>query len=289
MTTADPAPADDALRAALKGIWASAAGAWGEHAAATDARAAALTERMLDLIGLEEGERLVELAGGPGGGGIAAARRVGPSGSVLISDLVPEMTEIAARRARDAGLGNVETAALDLEQIDQPDASFDAAICRDGLMLVADPRRAAGEVARIVRPGGRAAFAVWGPRARNPWLGLVLDAVSEQLGAPVPPPGMPGPFSLEDRDELAGVLRDGGFGEVEVTEVEVPTNFGSFEEWWARVTALAGPVANLLSALPPEAVEQLRERLRASAAEFETTAGGYELPGVGLVGVARRV
>ena len=70
-------------------------------------------------------------------------------------------------------------------------------------MLVPDPARAAREIARVLRPGGRVALAVWGPRERNPWLGVVFDAVSAQLGAPVPPPGVPGPFSLDDAGRLA--------------------------------------------------------------------------------------
>src|ERR671936_1371604 len=59
-------------------------------------------------------------------------------------------------------------------------------------MFALDPARAVAEIRRILRPGGRLALAVWGPRARNPWLGVVFDAVSAQLGAPVPPPGIPG-------------------------------------------------------------------------------------------------
>ena len=73
-------------------------------------------------------------------------------------------------------------------------------------MFALDPAGAVREIGRVLRPGGRCAIAVWGPRARNPWLGSVLDAVSEQLGMPVPPPGIPGPFSLDDADALAALF-----------------------------------------------------------------------------------
>ena len=111
--------------------------------------------------------------------GVRAGRRSGwrrrrssaPGGEVVLSDVVPEMTAIAAARAEALGLDNVSTCVLDLEQIDQPDDSYDVVLCREGLMFAADPARAAGEIRRVLRPGGRVALAVWGPRERNPWLG----------------------------------------------------------------------------------------------------------------------
>jgi ubiquinone/menaquinone biosynthesis C-methylase UbiE len=95
---------------------------------------------------------------------------VAPGGEVVLSDVAAEMTAIAAARAEARGLGNVRTRQLDLERIDEPDGSYDVVLCREGLMLVPDPARAAGEIRRVLRPGGRAALAVWGPRERNPWL-----------------------------------------------------------------------------------------------------------------------
>src|SRR6185437_2474020 len=123
---------------------------------------------------------------------------------------------------RARGLVNVVTRDLDLDQIDEPDTSFDAVLCREGLMLVADPERAAGEIRRVLRPGGRVVLTVWGPRGRNPWLDVVFATVSEELDVPVPPPGLPGPFSLDDAGRLAEVLAAGGLEDVVVGELPVP-------------------------------------------------------------------
>src|SRR3954469_17877698 len=129
----------DALRAQIHGMWASVAGGWGVHADYADARGAAVTARMLDLADPRPGERVLELACGPGGPGIAAARRVAPDGEVVLSDVAVEMTAIAAARAEEAGVRNVSTAVLDLEQIDQPDDSYDVILCREGFMFALDP------------------------------------------------------------------------------------------------------------------------------------------------------
>src|SRR3954469_12258762 len=251
----------DELRKGLHAMWASVADGWAEHADFADARGAAVTARMLDLAALRPGQRVLELACGPGGLGLAAAARVAPDGEVVLSDVAAEMSAIAGARAEAAGVGNVSTAVLDLEEIDQPDASYDAVLCREGFMFAVDPAAAARELARVLKPGGRVVLAVWGPRERNPWLGVVFDAVSAQIGAPIPPLGIPGPFALSDAQRLHDLLSDAGFAEVTVGEQPAPLHARSFDEWWSRTAALAGPLSNILAAMPAETVDGIRERL----------------------------
>jgi SAM-dependent methyltransferase len=268
-------------------MWAAVAPAWGEHADDGDDRGAPLTERMLELAAPAAGDRVLELACGAGGLGLAAAERVGPDGAVVLSDVVDEMTQIAATRASSAGLRNVTTRVLDLEQIAEPDATYDAVLCREGLMFALDPRVAAGEILRVLRPGGRFVAAVWGPRERNPWLGVVFDAASAQLGRPVPPPGIPGPFALSDRAELDSVLRDAGFTEVSVEELALTRGDPSLDEWWQRTASLAGPLAVILGSLPPDEREQVRRRAL-EGARIYVTDDGVEFPAVSLVATGRR-
>jgi SAM-dependent methyltransferase len=267
------------LRANLHGMWSAVAPAWGEHADYVDERGRDLTRSMLDAVALRPGERVLELACGPGSVGIAAARLVGDRGEVVISDVASEMTAIAARRAE--GLANVRTRDLDLEDIDEPDDTFDVVLCREGLMLVPDPELAASEIARVLRPGGRYAIAVWGPRDRNPWLGVLFDAVTAQIGHPVPPPGLPGPFSLEDRGRLHEVLPD-----ATIRAMPTPMRTAGFEDWWSHVTALAGPLAALLAGLPAEPREAIRDRARAALSAYETP-DGLEIPGVTWLATGR--
>jgi len=275
------------LRRGLHGMWAAVAPGWAEHADYVDARSADITERLLELAAVATGMRVLELACGPGSVGIAASRRVGSDGEVVLSDVAPEMTEIAAARAARRGLANVTARVLDLEEIAEPDAGYDAVVCREGLMFAADHARAAREIARVLRPGGRAAIAVWAERERNPWLTVLLDSVGEQLGAAVPPPGVPGPFSLSDAGGLERLLSEAGFSDVAVSDVPVTMRVEDFDAWWTRTCALAGPVSRILDALPEEGVEAIRARA-AEAVEGYRDGDGIELPGVTLVAAGVR-
>jgi ubiquinone/menaquinone biosynthesis C-methylase UbiE len=287
MTTSDRATARDERRTHIHGMWAAVAPSWGEYADYTDARHAPETRLMLDLTSPQPGERVLELACGPGGLGMAAAERVGSHGTVVLSDVAREMTEIASARAETRGLRNVSTRVLDLEAIEEPDAAYDVVLCRDGMQFTVDPAHAAREIHRVARSGARIAIAVWGPRERNPWLGTVLDAAAAELGRPFPPPGMPGPFALADAAGLSRLLGDAGFSDVIVTEVPVPMHATSFDEWWLRTCALAGPLSSVLASLSGEDTRAVRARTQAAVAAFETPSG-LEFEGVALIAAATR-
>jgi len=278
-------PTVDERRRRIHGLWTAVTPSWAEHADDIDARAAGLTEAMLTAV--HPGDRVLELACGPGGLGLAAAPLVGPSGEVVVSDVVPEMTAIAAGRSAAAGLGNVSARPLDLEDITEPDGAYDVVLCREGLMFAAEPARAVAQITRVVRPGGRVGVSVWGPRERNPWLGLVFDAASAQLGTPMPPPGMPGPFAISDGEQLRTLMVDAGLAEVDVREVAVPLATASFEEWWGRTSSLAGPLSALLASLPLDAGAALQEGLRRAVAPY-VTPDGLRFPGVALLATGRR-
>jgi ubiquinone/menaquinone biosynthesis C-methylase UbiE len=283
----DGGSAGDALRRRLRGMWGEVAKAWGDNADYIDARGAAVTGRMLERAALRPGDRVLELACGPGGLGLAAAQRVGLAGDVVLSDVAPEMTEIAAARAKARGLANVSTLVLDAERIDQPDAAFNVVLCREGLMLVPDPQAAVREIARVLRPGGRVAVAVWGPRSRNPWLGAVFDVLSAAFGTPLPPAGVPHPFSLDDTSRLEAMFGVGGLADIVVEPFETPYLATSPGEWWQRTCALAGPVAQKVASQPKNVQRALAERAKDAISVFQTPEG-LKIPGLSLIVSARR-
>jgi SAM-dependent methyltransferase len=268
-------------------MWNSVAPGWESNAMFVDEVLGPATSALLDAAGIGEGDRVLELAAGPGGAGLAAADRVGSTGSVVLSDVAAEMVAVAARRA--GGDARVSTLVFDQDAIDFGDASFDAVINRHGLMFVEDPAETVAEAVRVLRAGGRYATMTWDRRELNPWLGLVLDAVSDQFGVPFPPPTVRGPFTLDDTDGLTSVLRGGGLEDIAVEAMSTPMHAASLDEWWDRVPKLAGPLAQALEGMEPEVRDAIGERAMRSGADAATHVdGGIVLAGSVLLGSGRK-
>ena len=272
------------VRQIVHAMWTGVAGQWSERAEFLDHRAAAITKALLDGADIATTDRVLALADGPGGIGLAAASL---AAEVVSSDIAPSYADVVTARAKAAGLTNVAAKLLDLEEIAEPDASFNAVVIREGLMFAADPLAALGEIRRVLRTDGRLAAAVWGAKADNPWLAIVMDAVSAQVGHEVPPPGMPGPFALADELRLGELARDAGFHDVHIDHVPVRFHAPSFEEWWAHTSALAGPIAMVVAGLSDDARAELLDRLRDAARPYESS-DGLDIPGLSLVLRARR-
>src|SRR5271165_401694 len=161
----------------MSDMWNSVAPGWEANAEFVDEHLAEATDALLDAAGITEGDAVLELAAGPGGAGLRAARRVGLKGSVVLSDDAPEMVAVAARRG--TGYPQVSTAVFDQSEILARDGRFDAVISRHGLMFAKHAVSAVKEATRVLRPRGGFAAMTWGTRRMNPWLGIVQDAVGK--------------------------------------------------------------------------------------------------------------
>ena len=272
-----------------QGVWEGVSGGWKAHADDLEegphGEAAA---RMLDAAALQPGERVLELACGPAGVGLQAARAVAPDGSVLLTDFSEGMVQAARDRATELGIANVEFAVADAQRLDLPDDSFDAAVCRFGYMLMGYPFAAMQETARVLRPGGRIALAVWGEPADNAWIMLLMRALLEHFDALAPVLDGPGLWAFRDHDRLRGMLANAGFAGVKVETLQTSERFRSFDEWWQRLSDLAGPLQALLGALSPEDLAAVRERVARDVQPFTRADESLELPAAINVAVATR-
>ncbi|MBV8343765.1 MAG: class I SAM-dependent methyltransferase [Candidatus Eremiobacteraeota bacterium] len=200
---------------------------------------------------------MLDMACGSGDPAFAIARVVGARGRVVGLDITPEMIAGAGALARQLGVANVEFHTVHDELAIDPEAgSFDAVTCRFGLMYMPDPRAAARAWRRALRPGGRIAVSTW---AALPLVDFVLDIVARHAPVPSFNPRVPGIFALSTPTTLTGVLRDAGYTDVEVRELNVPSFEGlPPEQWWDMMARTAGPLVTVLNALPQATYAEVR-------------------------------
>lgn len=251
--------------------WDGVAPAWERHRERLFVTLRPVSEWLVTAIDPQTGQVVLELAAGPGETGFLAAERVGSSGRVISTDLAPRMVDAARRGAEGRGFDNVEFRVMDAQQMDLPDGSVDAVMCRFGFMLMPDPGRALSETRRVLRPGGPLSFAVWAPPDRNPWVSL-LGASLMQLGLAPPsdPFGPGGMFSLSAPETARDVTLGAGFSSARAEEIPLSQSFDSFDDYWGFLSEIAGSFAILLRSLPPGEVDRIRRTLEELSAPFRT-------------------
>ena len=253
-------------------------GAWERHRQFLFESERRLSEWLVDQVDPQVGDTILELAAGPGETGFLAAERLGDTGRLISTDLGAGMVAAAQRGAEKLGLDNVECRVMDAQQIDLDDDSIDGVLCRFGLMLMPEPARALAGVRRVLRPGRRLAYGVWGPPDKNPWLTLMVGALLQNGHQPPGDPfGPGGPFSLADPAQNRALLDDAGFTEVDVEELSGSMAFADFDQYWTVQSEVSGPVALLIGTLASDETEAIRETLEPMLAEFQTPQG-YEFP-----------
>jgi ubiquinone/menaquinone biosynthesis C-methylase UbiE len=247
----------------------------------------AVTEMMLDLANIQVDDRVLELAAGMGDLAVMTARRVGPDGYVLATDISDSMLKYAAEAAREAGITNIETRVMDAENLDVAPDSFNVALCRFALMLFPNAAKALAGVYRALKSAGRFAVTVWSTAEKNPFHGLPLAIVSRLAKVPAPQPGQPGLFTLSGQGVLEECYTKAGFRDVAVRTFSVQRRFPSAAEAIEALKDSFPRLKALVDNLSDTDRELAWREIERQLSQFEGPSG-FEAPGEWLVGVGTK-
>ncbi len=243
-------------------FWQDLAPGWLASEGHTELVSASFGDAAMNRLALRPGDRVVDIGCGAGSTTLALAKAVGPTGQAVGIDIAPAMVKAAQEHARDEDIEHALFVTADAQVDDLGDGIYDAAYSRFGVMFFADPVSAFANIRRSLRPEGRLAFACWTNIFANEWMFVPGSAVVSVTGAlpPMPGPGEPGPFSLEDPRHLEAVLRESGFTHIEITPQEESIVIPLEEiEALAALSSRVGPVREALrtaDAITASAIEQ---------------------------------
>ncbi|MCA1723978.1 MAG: class I SAM-dependent methyltransferase [Thermomicrobia bacterium] len=213
-----------------------------------------VTDLLVDWTEPEPGMRVLDLASGTGEPALSLAPRVGPDGRVTATDVIPEMVAIAAENAEQQGFTNISFQQADAGALPFPEASFDRVTCRFGVMYFPDVPQALREARRVLRPGGRAVFAVWGLLDQIDYLTSTLGVLHRYHPSPppAPDPETPHPLRFARAGTLAAALRAAGFTAVREETRIVPLPWpGTPEEFLGYIRSDMDTFDSLLLQIPP--------------------------------------
>jgi SAM-dependent methyltransferase len=258
--------------------WQTVAAGWEKHADDIRRDTMPVTSWMLDALEPQPGHAMLELAAGIGDTGFLAAELIQPGGTLITSDLVPEMLTAAQRRAEKLGVPNVRFRQIDAEAIDQPAASIDGVLCRWGYMLMPDGEAALRETRRVLRSGGRLALAAWTGAEENRWSSLPVDLlIAREIVEPLDP-AQPGQFSWGEDGVVAEHLEAAGFVDYEVDAIAFAMPYDSARDWWESSKRMGTRVHEAAAAIDAATEDEIVAELDTASAPWKAPDGSLAVP-----------
>jgi SAM-dependent methyltransferase len=213
----------------------------------------AVTERLARHARLRPGMRVLDLASGTGDPAITFARLVSPDGRIVGTDLSAGMVEVARANAAREGVRDIEFRQADMQALPFDDASFDAVTSRIGIMYAVDIAKTVAEIRRVLKPGGRMAFAVWGPPDQGTYIAFVVGGFFAHRQPETPPPDMPFPLRFAAPGSLGAALHAAGVTQLEEETAVLPFPWpGPAEEVWRQFYDVAVPLRAYIESFSAE-------------------------------------
>jgi ubiquinone/menaquinone biosynthesis C-methylase UbiE len=254
--------------------WDSVAHGWEKWWRVIEIGAEKVSRRLIELASIKVGSNVLDISTGIGEPAITAAREVGNTGQVLATDISSEMLSIAKQRAINAGLQHaIVFKQGDTGTMELPNSTFDAVLCRFGLMFLPDLDTALLNIYGSLVNGGRFAAAVWASPEKDSLFTSTMNTVMKETRTSPPPAGVPGPFSLSDENLLRNYFVNSGFKDVTIERIDVTFDFGSSKEYASFVHETAGPLHEMLSNESPERRQKILEAVSESARKFADNTG----------------
>ena len=253
--------------------WQEAAEAWHRWGPALENWLGEATEAMLDLAQIGPGDRVLDVAAGAGGQTLAAARRVGETGSVLATDISSKILALAELEATKAGVSNVTTQVADGEQLDVEENAFDAVISRVGFIYFPNQQDALRGMYRALKPRGRLAGIVYSTPQANEFFSIPIGIIRRRAALPAPAPGQPGPFSFGQPGVIESAFEQAGFESIEVRRVQAPLRLRSAAECVRFERESFGALHQMLAGLDEAGRDEAWKEIEQELRRFEDAEG----------------
>ena len=273
-------PRADEIREAQRATWARLSGVWEKWDLVIMDQLGPVGAAIIERLDIAEDQQHLDIAAGTGEPGLSIAR-LSPNGRVVLTDLAPEMLDVAARRADAQGITNIDTTVCSADDLPFGDSTFDSVSVRFGYMFFPDAAKATAEFARVLKPGGRICSSVWVKPEKNPWTSILMQAIVTEVVLAPPDPDGPNMFRYAAPGYVGAVYEVAGLRDVAEWDVDVELVTSSPAEYWEMMSEHV----SLAVAALQQADEPARERIRATVIE---NVSAYDKDGkVRVPGVAR--
>ena len=283
------AKSSDSQSAEVLREWRESAFYWQKHADTIRTMFGPITRALIEDAEIVEGDAVLDVAGGAGEPSLTIAKTVGPTGSVTCTDVTAEMVAAAQSEAQRHGVTNISFKQCAADSLPFENNSFDAVVCRLGIMFFPDPVAGLREMLRVAKREGILSLVVWDKGELNPFSYLITDVLARHFGAPAPAdPNAPGAFRFAEHGSLARILIDAGAADVEerVLKFQIAAPI-SLEQFWELRSETSGTLREKLATLPGQQRNLIAQEAQEAVRQYFSS-GQLSVPAQMIIVTGRR-